>query len=308
MPSIHPSATLYSHTATILQNALYNHVFCLTFLVALFLTGATLRLLLSILLAYLVSCAYQYFLQPLQPAPPRSAVLITGAGAGLGALMAERLAGLGVTVYAGVRKAADGEKLREKAGECIVPVVFDVTKQAEVDAAYQIVSEQLVKSNLRLYALINNAGFGAHSPIELISPERLRSQFDTNVLSVVAVTQTFLPLLRAGATAASESRVVLLSSVAGHVTLAGSGPYSSTKHAVEAIGNAMRAELQRFHIRTILIEPVSYAAKPHSHWAAIGRPSRLPFLPHSLTLVVCVAVCGCRAFFLPISRMLLWRT
>ena len=317
MPSTHPSATLYSPAMTMLQNAPYNHVFFASFLVALLLSGVTLRLLFSLLLAFLVSCLYQYLLQPLQPVPPRCAVLVTGAGGGLGALMAERLAGLGVTVFAGVRKAADGDKLRQRAGRNIVPVVFDVTKQAEVDAACQSISSQLAKSNLRLYALINNAGFGAHGPLELISPERLRGQFDTNVLSVVAVTQTFLPLLRAGATPSSESRIVLLSSVAGHVTLAGSGPYSSSKHALEAIGNAMRIELGRFHIRTTLIEPVNHTthtrtqpqhtAQPHnSRCTAACLSAAALFVTHMRCDTRCFLRCF-RASFLPASRMQPWR-
>ena len=263
MPIIDPASTLYSPVQTILQNAPYNTVFCATLVIALIVTQTTLRILIALAIAFTVSCLYQYLAQPLQPPPPRSAVLITGAGSGLGALMAERLAGLGVTVLAGVRKASDGEALREKAGRLIVPVVFDVTKQAEVDAALERITGQLAASSLRLYALINNAGYGAHGPIEIISPDRLRAQFDTNVLSLVAVTQTFLPLLRAGATESSPSRILLLSSVAGHVTVAGSGPYSATKYAVEALGNAMRAELHRFNIRTVLIEPVS----AHAHVA-----------------------------------------
>lgn len=85
---VNARSTLHSQFTTTIQNAPYHQVFLFAFTILLFLSGPILRLLLSILVALVISALYQHFLLPLQPIPPNSAVLITGAGAGLGKEMA----------------------------------------------------------------------------------------------------------------------------------------------------------------------------------------------------------------------------
>ena len=261
-----PSATLHSRFITAIQNAPYTHIFALTLVTFIVLTGAFVPLAIAFALALTASLVYQLLVLPPRPAPARSAVLITGAGTGLGFDMAVRLAGLGVTVYAGVWQAAEGDRLLEAAGGGsggggssggrIVPLVLDVTKQADIDAALATISSAVQSGRQRLYGLVSNAGYGAHGPIELLSLDRLRAQFEVNAFAAVRLTQTFLPLLRAGASAASPSRIVLTSSMNGRVTVAGKTAYCSSKHALEAIGDNLRTELYPSHIRTTIIEPV----------------------------------------------------
>ena len=256
---IHPASTLHSRFVTAIQNAPYTHVFCFTFFAAILLTGAIVPLTLAFGIALLASFAYQVIALAPCPVPGQLAVLITGAGAGLGFDMAVRLAGLGVTVYAGVWEAAEGDKLREMAGSgSIVPLVLDVTKQEHIDDALAIISGQVSAGKHRLYGLISNAGYGAHSPIELLSLDRLRAQFEVNAFAAVRLTQTFLPLLRKDASQASPSRIILMSSMNGRLPTAGKTAYCASKHALEAIGDNLRTELHRSHVRTILLEPGAF--------------------------------------------------
>ncbi len=181
-------------------------------------------------------------------------VLITGASTGIGRATALRLAASGWTVLAGVRKAADGEALTAAGGVRVLPVELDVTDAAQIDAAAELVRERTGagSSTGRLDALVNNAGVGVGGPLELVSPDDLRAQFEVNVFGQVDVTRALLGALRA-----ARGRIVLVSSVGGRVALPFSAPYGASKHAIEAIGDALRGELHSSHIHVSLVEPGS---------------------------------------------------
>ncbi|HEX3452558.1 MAG TPA: SDR family NAD(P)-dependent oxidoreductase, partial [Solirubrobacteraceae bacterium] len=106
----------------------------------------------------------------------------------------------------------------------------------------------------RLDALVNNAGIGVGGPLELIAIDDVRRQLDVNVVGQVAVTQALLPALRA-----ARGRIVFVSSVGGRVAMAFTAPYAASKHAIEAIGDALRVELRTSHVQVALIEPGSVA-------------------------------------------------
>ncbi len=178
-------------------------------------------------------------------------VLITGASTGIGRATALRLVASGWTVLAGVRKAADGEALSAAGGERVLPLELDVTDQAQIAAAAKRV-EEIAPGGLD--ALVNNAGIGFGGPLELIPAEDLRSQFEVNVLGPVALTQALLPALRR-----ARGRIVFVSSVGGRVAMAFTAPYAASKHAIEAIGDALRIELRSSNVQVTLIEPGSVA-------------------------------------------------
>jgi NAD(P)-dependent dehydrogenase (short-subunit alcohol dehydrogenase family) len=177
-------------------------------------------------------------------------VLITGASTGIGRATALHLAGTGWTVLAGVRKVADGEALVADGGERVVPIVLDVTDPAQIAATVERVDED----GGRLDALVNNAGIGYGGPLELIPIDDLRHQLEVNVLGPVAVTQALLPALRR-----ARGRVVFVSSIGGRVAMAFTAPYAASKHAIEAIGDALRVELSSSHVQVALVEPGSVA-------------------------------------------------
>jgi NAD(P)-dependent dehydrogenase (short-subunit alcohol dehydrogenase family) len=186
--------------------------------------------------------------------------LITGASTGIGRASALHLAASGWTVLAGVRDPAAGERLLADAGAAgrVIPLILDVTDAGQIAQAAERVrelgSEGGASTPGGLDALVNNAGIAIGGPLELISSEDLRRQFDVNVLGQVAVTQALLPALRR-----AHGRIAIVSSVGGRVSMAFTAPYAASKHALEAIGDALRVELHSSGVRVALIEPGSVA-------------------------------------------------
>jgi NAD(P)-dependent dehydrogenase (short-subunit alcohol dehydrogenase family) len=180
-----------------------------------------------------------------------STALITGASTGIGRATALGLAASGWMVLAGVRKTADGEALRADGGERLIPLELDVTNPGQIERAAGRVGE-LAPGGLD--ALVNNAGSAVGGPLELISMDDLRRQFDVNFFGQVAVTQALIPALRR-----ARGRIVLISSVGGLLTTPYLAPYHASKYALEAAANSLRLELAGSHIQVTLIEPGSVA-------------------------------------------------
>jgi NAD(P)-dependent dehydrogenase (short-subunit alcohol dehydrogenase family) len=183
--------------------------------------------------------------------------LITGASTGIGRATALRLAAAGWRVFAGVRDPAAGERLRgEAVAGGVMPLEIDVTDAGQIERARVRVAQEAAggggAQGAGLDALVNNAGIGVGGPLELLSPEDLRMQFEVNVFGQVAVTRALLPALRA-----ARGRIVLLSSIGGLVSVPFNGPYAASKHAIEALGDALRGELHSSNIHVSLIEPGS---------------------------------------------------
>ena len=162
-------------------------------------------------------------------------VLVTGASTGIGAACATRLARRGWRVLAGVRNAGDAPDGAEE-------VLLDVTDEHDVAALRERVGE--------LHGLVNNAGVALAGPLEVVPIDELRRQLDVNVVGQVAVTQAVLPALRRG-----RGRIVLMGSIAGRSALPFLAPYAASKHALEAIADALRVELAPFGIGVTIVEP-----------------------------------------------------
>jgi NAD(P)-dependent dehydrogenase (short-subunit alcohol dehydrogenase family) len=193
-------------------------------------------------------------------------VLITGASTGIGRASTLRLAGSGWTVLAGVRRAKDGDALVAAGGARVVPLTLDVTNAAQIAAAVEQVGAQG-----RLDALVNNAGIGFGGPLELIPIDDLRNQLEVNVLGPVALTQALLPALRR-----AHGRIVFVSSVGGRVAMAFTAPYAASKHAIEAIGDALRVELRSSNVQVALLEPGSVATPIWDKGRAQGDGLSIP--------------------------------
>jgi len=205
-------------------------------------------------------------------------VLITGASTGIGRATALRLAGSGWTVLAGVRDPAAGEGLAAAAngaGGGVIPLTLDVTASSQIAEAAEFIREQTSASATSpaggLDALVNNAGVGAGGPLELVSLEELRAHFDVNFFGQVAVTQALLPALRA-----ARGRIVLVSSIGGRVAVPFSAPYGASKHAIEAVGDALRGELHSSGIHVSLVEPGSVKTPIWSKSRADAQRIQIP--------------------------------
>jgi NAD(P)-dependent dehydrogenase (short-subunit alcohol dehydrogenase family) len=162
--------------------------------------------------------------------------LVTGASTGIGRACATHLKGLGYEVLAGVRNESDAPPGTE-------PVRLDVTSEDDVAAAAGRVGDDLA-------ALVNNAGVAITGPVEAVPVQEWRRQMEVNLLGQVAVTRALLPaILRA------RGRVVNMSSIGGRVANPLFGPYSASKFALEAFGDALRREVGQHGVRVISIEP-----------------------------------------------------
>jgi NAD(P)-dependent dehydrogenase (short-subunit alcohol dehydrogenase family) len=178
------------------------------------------------------------------------AVVVTGSSTGIGRACAVALDREGFHVLAGVRKEADGESLRAAAAG-LEPVIVDVTDAATIQALRAKVDAE---HGGRLAGLVNNAGISIAGPLEGVPIDEWRRQFEVNVIGQVAMTKALLPAIRA-----AKGRVAFMSSVGGRNAIGLLGPYGSSKHAIEAIGDALRQEMQPFGVNVALIEPGAVA-------------------------------------------------
>lgn len=169
------------------------------------------------------------------------AVLVTGAGRGIGLATTRRLAAAGWTVHAAAR--SDAHRAELGSIENVVPVELDITSESDVAALPGRLPD-------RLDGLVNNAGIAVHGPIEALSRADVARQLDVNVAAQVAVTQAVLPALRA-----ARGRIVFVSSVSGRVATPGTGIYCASKYAVEGLADALRIELRPWRIGVSLVEP-----------------------------------------------------
>jgi NAD(P)-dependent dehydrogenase (short-subunit alcohol dehydrogenase family) len=174
----------------------------------------------------------------------RPAVLVTGCSSGIGAAVAHRLHRAGFPVYASARRIDD---LADLAGAGLNTVQLDVTDEASMQAAVKRIADE----RQGVGVLVNNAGFGLAGVVEEVPLDTLRTQFETNVFGAVRLTQLVLPGMRAR----RWGRVVNISSIFGRAAPPGGGAYHATKHALEALTDALRLEVRRFGIRAVLIEP-----------------------------------------------------
>jgi NAD(P)-dependent dehydrogenase (short-subunit alcohol dehydrogenase family) len=179
-------------------------------------------------------------------------VLITGASTGIGAACALGCAEQGMTVFACVRQLKAGAALQAKGGAAIIPLELDVTNGESIKHAAESVTRHVGESGL--FGLVNNAGIAIGSPLEFIPLAQLRRQLEVNVVGQIAVTQALLPLLRR-----ARGRIVNMGSIAGRGTIPLTGPYSASKHALEALTDALRLELYPWGIEVSIIEPGAVA-------------------------------------------------
>ena len=172
-------------------------------------------------------------------------ILITGASSGIGKATALRFQAEGWNVIATMRDPAVGADMA--ALDNVLVSRLDVTDAASIAAA---VAEGIARFG-RIDVLLNNAGYGAYGPLEAFSTDRIRRQFDTNVIGLLEVTKAVLPQMRAN----RAGTVVNISSIGGQVTFPLGTLYHGTKFAVEGLSEALHYELEPFGIRVRIVEP-----------------------------------------------------
>jgi len=168
------------------------------------------------------------------------AVVVTGASSGIGEATALHLDELGFTVFAGVRREVDGKALSAKASDRLTPIRLDVTDADSIAAAATFVEDA---ASGRLHALVNNAGLSVNGPLELLAVRQIEKLMHVNVIGLMAVTKSLLPLLRR-----SRGRIVNISSGHGLLAVPDKSAYAASKFAVQAVSDSLRVELMPFGV------------------------------------------------------------
>jgi NAD(P)-dependent dehydrogenase (short-subunit alcohol dehydrogenase family) len=191
---------------------------------------------------------------------------ITGTSTGIGRAIVLQLLNSGVSVFAGVRREKDVEALTAAASQQppqgaarLVPLLVDVAKPEQITAA--IAQAAQVSGADGLWAVVNNAGIVVPGPLEFVTLDEWRRQFDVNFFGVVEVTRQALPLLRRGVAAhgAGVPRLMIVSSIGGRIAQPILSPYTSSKWAATSLGDSLRLELRRQGIGVTVLEPGAVA-------------------------------------------------
>lgn len=181
-------------------------------------------------------------------------ILITGISTGIGYSCAEVFIKKGYRVFGSVRKLSDSEKLKDEFGENLIPLLFDVTDQIAIDKSYEYVKDYLDKTNEGLDCLINNSGIAEGGPLLHMPITQIEKHFDINVIGLLRVTKTFLPLLGAQKNYKYKSgKIINIGSVSGKIGSPMAGAYVGSKHALEGISHSLRRELLIYGIDVIII-------------------------------------------------------
>jgi len=174
-------------------------------------------------------------------------VLVTGASTGIGKATALYLDQKGFKVYAGIRKEKDAEKLNSESSNLLTPIMLDVTDEKSIHNVFETICNDF---NSNFYGIVNNAGIGISGVLEATPIEDIRSVMEVNVIGLLAVTKTFIPLLKE-----VKGRIINIGSTSGYLAFPGSSAYTGSKFAVRAITDSLRLELKTFDIMVSLISP-----------------------------------------------------
>lgn len=169
-------------------------------------------------------------------------VLVTGCSTGMGREICKILTNKGYIVVATARNKSTLENV-----PALLRIELDVTDRESIDEAIR----QIVQQYQRIDILVNNAGYSVRGALEEVPLKDLKQVFDVNVFGIIQMLQAVVPHMRKE----GRGKIINIGSVSGKFAQAINGGYCASKHAVEAISDALRLELHPFHIQSTVIEP-----------------------------------------------------
>jgi NAD(P)-dependent dehydrogenase (short-subunit alcohol dehydrogenase family) len=173
------------------------------------------------------------------------AVLVTGANSGIGLETVLHTASLGFPTVGSVRTEAKADVVARAAAERGVDVRTVLLDVTDADGCAEVVDRT------GPWAIVNNAGYSGVGAIEDVSDDEARAQLEAMVVAPMRLARLALPSMREQ----GGGRVVNVSSIYGRTTTPFSGWYQATKHALEALSDALRLEVARDGIKVVLVEP-----------------------------------------------------
>jgi NAD(P)-dependent dehydrogenase (short-subunit alcohol dehydrogenase family) len=194
------------------------------------------------------------FAGPYAVSPPTEKAMktwfITGISSGFGKALADELLGRGDRVAGTVRSEAQSDEFAKRAPSRSFGFVLDVTDSAAVP----LVVAEVERTVGPIDVLVNNAGYGYEGPVEEAQIADVRRQYEVNVFGALSVMQGVLPFMRAR----KSGHIINITSMGGLTTFPGVGIYNSSKFALEAINEALAAEVREFNIKVTAVEPGNF--------------------------------------------------
>jgi NAD(P)-dependent dehydrogenase (short-subunit alcohol dehydrogenase family) len=176
--------------------------------------------------------------------------LITGCSTGLGRALAQAALDRGDTVAATARNTASIEELVEAHPETALALRLDVTDRGRITQAVREAQERFGAIDV----LVNNAGYGYRSALEEADDSDVQTLFDTNFFGPAAMIRAVLPDMRAR----RHGTIVNISSIGARRSPPGSGYYSASKGALEALTASLRKEVEPLGIAAMIVEPGAF--------------------------------------------------
>lgn len=174
----------------------------------------------------------------------KKVIIVTGASSGIGKSTAEQLIKEGNIVYGVARRLNEMNDLVEAGGHALQ---MDVTNHEQVKE----VINQILKKEGKIDVLVNNAGYAVYGPIEEVTYEQAKRQFDVNLFGLAEITKAVLPNMREN----KAGHIINISSVGGKIYTPLGAWYHATKHALEGWSDCLRLEVKDFGIKVSIIEP-----------------------------------------------------
>lgn len=174
----------------------------------------------------------------------KKVILITGASSGIGKATALQLIKEGHIVYGAARRVNKMQDLIQAGGHAIE---MDVTDHNQVKSQV----DKILNKESHIDVLVNNAGYAVYGPVEEISYEQAKRQFEVNLFGLAEVTKAVLPNMRERRT----GKIINISSVGGKIYSPLGSWYHATKHALEGWSDCLRLEVQPFNIDVVIVEP-----------------------------------------------------
>lgn len=174
----------------------------------------------------------------------RKVIVVTGASSGIGKATALQLIEEGHIVYGVARRVEKMQDLVDAGGHALQ---MDVTNHDQVKE----VMGKVIADNGRIDVLVNNAGYAVYGPIEEVSYEQARRQFEVNIFGLAEVTKAALPSMREN----RSGTIINISSVGGKIYTPLGGWYHATKHALEGWSDCLRLEMKEFGVNVVIVEP-----------------------------------------------------
>ena len=178
-------------------------------------------------------------------------ILITGCDTGFGNALAKKLDSMGCLVFAACYTTEGAETLKNESSSRLTTLQLDVSEEESIKKAFQFVSSNLPKG-AGLWGLVNNAGISTDNsiPLEFYRRQDFQDVLDVNLLGMIDMCITFLPLLKA-----TKGRIVNMTSVAGRLTAPTAYTYCVSKYGAESFSDGLRAYCQQFGIKVSIMEP-----------------------------------------------------